>query len=80
MKTIKKLFRLQTASLKTFQTKFGYYSGQTMFILLHSSKVKGNIVLLYLYCNSDERKQLDRFISGETRKRNVKLVHTVKTT
>ena len=76
MKTIKTLFRLQTASLKTFQTKFGYYSGQTMYILLHSSKCKGNIVIFYLYLNSEQRKMIDR----ELLPKNEKLIHTVKTT
>lgn len=63
---------LQSASLKTWQTKFGHYQGAQCYNLL-KGKCKGNIVLFYLHCSSDVRKQIDR----EILPKNTKLTRLV---
>ena len=73
--TIKKLYRLQTSSLATFQQKYGHYQGNHFYSVLHG-KAKGNIINLCLHLSTADLKTL---FSDQERKKNTKLIHTVKT-
>lgn len=73
--TIKKLYRLQTMSLVNFQTKFGHYTGTHFYSVLHG-KAKGNVINLCLHLSTDD---LITLFSDQERKKNEKLIHTVKT-
>ncbi len=75
IKTIKKMYRLQTMSLVNFQTKFGHYTGTHFYSVLHG-KAKGNIINLCLHLSTADLRIL---FSDQERKKNVKLIHTTKT-
>lgn len=75
MKTIKKLYRLQTGSINTFQRDFGHYQGAKYYNLLHSKKCKGNIILLLLHVSTSEANTL---LTQTGLPKNVKLIRTVK--
>ena len=75
MKIIKKLHRLQTASLVTFRSNFGHYQGAMYYNLLHSNKCKGNIILLLLHVSTSEANML---LNQTGLPANVKLIRTVK--
>ena len=72
MKTIKSLYRLQTASIDNFIQIFGHYQGRLNYNLLHG-KCKGNIIIFYLHSGSDTRNAIDR----ELLPKNVKLTKLV---
>lgn len=74
--TIKKLYRLQTSSLVTFQQKFGHYQGNHFYSVLHSNKCNGNIITLCLHLSTADLKTL---FSDQQKKKNIKLIRTVKT-
>jgi hypothetical protein len=75
MKTIKKLYRLQTGSLKTFQKDFGHYQGAQYYNLLHSNKCKGNVILLLLHVSGSDANML---LNQTGLPENIKLIRTVK--
>ena len=75
LNTIKKLYRLQTASLVTFQQKYGHYTGTHFYSVLHG-KAKGNIINLCLHLSTSDLRTL---FSDQERKKNTKLIRTIKT-
>ena len=72
MKTIKQLYKLQTASLSKFEAIFGHYQGRLNYNLLHG-KCKGSIILFYLHSGSDTQAVIDR----EMQPKNTKLTRLV---
>ena len=74
MKIIKKLHRLQTASLVTFRSNFGHYQGAMYYNLLHSSKCKGNIILLCLHLPTAD---VNTLLTQTGLPENIKLIRTI---
>ena len=74
MKTIKTLYRLQTASLVTFRAQYGHYQGAMYYNLLHSNKCKGNVILLLLHVSTSEANML---LNQTGLPENVKLIRTI---
>ena len=74
MKTIKKLYRLQTGSLKTYQQTFGHYQGRMWYNLLHSNKCKGNIILLCLHLPTAD---VNTLLTQTGLPENIKLIRTI---
>jgi hypothetical protein len=74
MKTIKKLYRLQTGSLNTYQQKYGHYQGAMFYNLLHSNKCKGNVILLLLHVSTSEANML---LNQTGLPKNIKLIRTI---
>lgn len=74
MKTIKKLHRLQTASLVTFRAQYGHYQGARYYNLLHSNKCKGNVILLLLHVSGSEANTI---LNQTGLPENVKLIRTI---
>ena len=74
MKTIKTLYRLQTASLNTFQKRYGHYQGAQYYNLLHSNKCKGNVILLLLHVSGSEANML---LNQTGLPENIKLIRTI---
>lgn len=75
LNTIKKLYRLQTASLASYQAKFGHYQGMHFYSVLHG-KAKGNVINLCLHLSTADLKTL---FSDQQKKKNIRLFRTVKT-
>jgi len=75
IKIIKQLYRLQMSSLASYQAKYGHYTGTHFYSVLHG-KAKGNIINLCLHLSTSDLRTL---FSDQERKKNTKLIRTVKT-